>query len=131
MTNRVTWEVGRILGVYRERWTGTETFHRDGKQELGMGDCQLRNGHGQTRHMYLVMLAYRSGCKSQRKVQVFPGTKSTSSRTLVIPWDGLWHCHFQMQCTSGIWHGRNLAPRRFLTSENSLRILVADLSLVC
>ena len=36
----------------------SETFHRDGKQELGMGDCQLRSGEGQTRHMYLVMLAY-------------------------------------------------------------------------
>jgi hypothetical protein len=57
-TNRVTWEVQRILGVYRHRWTGTETFHRDGKQELGMGDCQLRDGQGQTRHMHLVMLAY-------------------------------------------------------------------------
>ena len=58
VTNRVTWEANRILGVYRHRWTGTETFHRDGKQELGMGDCQLRDGRGQTRHMYLVMLAY-------------------------------------------------------------------------
>ena len=58
VTNRVTWEVTRILGAYRDRWTGTETFHRDGKQELGMGDCQLRDGQGQTRHMYLVMLAY-------------------------------------------------------------------------
>jgi hypothetical protein len=57
-TNRTTWEVVRILEVYRDRWTGTETFHRDGKQELGMGDCQLRDGQGQTRHMYLVMLAY-------------------------------------------------------------------------
>jgi hypothetical protein len=57
-TNRVAWEVVRILLVYRYRWTGTETFHRDGKQELGMGDCQLRDGQGQTRHMYLVMLAY-------------------------------------------------------------------------
>lgn len=47
-----------MLKVYRHRWTGTETFHRDGKQELGMGDCQLRDGVGQTRHMYLVMLAY-------------------------------------------------------------------------
>ena len=37
---------------------GTETFHRDGKQQLGMGDCQLRDGEGQTRHMHLVMLAY-------------------------------------------------------------------------
>jgi hypothetical protein len=58
VTNRVRWEVCRILRVYRHRWTGTETYHRDGKQELGMGDCQLRNGQGQTRHMYLVMLAY-------------------------------------------------------------------------
>ncbi|MFM8930254.1 MAG: IS701 family transposase, partial [Gemmataceae bacterium] len=58
VTNRVTWEANRVLGVYRERWTGTETFHRDGKQELGMGDCQLRDGQGQTRHMYLVMMAY-------------------------------------------------------------------------
>jgi hypothetical protein len=58
VTNRRRWEVKRILKVYRYRWTGTETFHRDGKQELGMGDCQLRSGQGQTRHMYLVMLAY-------------------------------------------------------------------------
>ncbi len=58
VTNRITWEVSRILGVYRYRWTGTETFHRDGKQQLGMGDCQLRDDQGQTRHMYLVMLAY-------------------------------------------------------------------------
>jgi hypothetical protein len=58
VTNRVYWDVTRILRVYRKRWTGTETFHRDGKQELGMGDCQLRKGEGQTRHMYLVMLAH-------------------------------------------------------------------------
>jgi hypothetical protein len=58
ITNRTRWEIKRILKVYRSRWTGTETFHRDGKQELGMGDCQLRSGQGQTRHMYLVMLAY-------------------------------------------------------------------------
>jgi hypothetical protein len=58
VTNRVTWEVSRIVRVYRHRWTGTETFHRDGKQQLGLGDCQLRDAQGQTRHMYLVMLAY-------------------------------------------------------------------------
>jgi hypothetical protein len=58
ITNRTTWEVCRILRTYRYRWTGTETYHRDGKQQLGMGDCQLRDGQGQTRHMYLVMLAY-------------------------------------------------------------------------
>jgi DDE superfamily endonuclease len=58
VTNRITWEVSRIVRVYRHRWTGTETFHRDGKQQLGLGDCQLRDFQGQTRHMYLVMVAY-------------------------------------------------------------------------
>ncbi len=58
VTNRTTWETKRIVLVYRERWTGTETFHRDGKQQLGLGDCQLRSSQGQTRHMYLVFLAY-------------------------------------------------------------------------
>jgi hypothetical protein len=58
VTNRITWEVSRIVRVYRDRWTGTETFHRDGKQQLGLGDCQLRDVQGQTRHVNLVMLAY-------------------------------------------------------------------------
>ncbi len=58
VSNRTKWEVCRIVRTYRDRWTGTETYHRDGKQQLGMGDCQLRDGQGQTRHMYLVMLAY-------------------------------------------------------------------------
>jgi hypothetical protein len=58
VTNRLHWEIGRIRRVYRHRWRGTECFHRDGKQHLGMGDCQLRKGRGQTRHMYLVFLAH-------------------------------------------------------------------------
>jgi DDE superfamily endonuclease len=58
VSNRLQWEASRMVRAYRHRWTGTETFHRDGKQQLGMGDCQLRDGEGQTRHMYLVMLAY-------------------------------------------------------------------------
>ena len=58
ISNRTYWEVHRILKTYRKRWRGTETFHRDGKQHLGMGACQLRSGEGQTRHMYLVFLAY-------------------------------------------------------------------------
>lgn len=58
VSNRLGWEVIRIVLVYRHRWTGTETFHRDGKQELGLGDCQVRNGEGQTRHVYLVSAAY-------------------------------------------------------------------------
>jgi hypothetical protein len=58
ITNRCSWEITRILRTYKYRWTGTETFHRDAKQELGMGECQLRSDNGQTRHMYMVMLAY-------------------------------------------------------------------------
>lgn len=38
-------------------WRWTERFHRDGKQHLGMGDCQLRKGQGQTRHLYMILLA--------------------------------------------------------------------------
>ena len=56
--NRTHWEVSRILRAYRRRWRGTECFHRDGKQHMGMGNCQLRKGLGQTRHMYLVFLAH-------------------------------------------------------------------------
>ena len=58
VSNRTHWEVSRVLRVYRRRWRGTECFHRDGKQHLGMGDCQLRKGRGQTRHMYMVFLAH-------------------------------------------------------------------------
>ena len=58
VSNRTFWDVTRILRVYRRRWRGTECFHRDGKQHLGMGDCQLRDGLGQTRHMYMVFLAH-------------------------------------------------------------------------
>ena len=67
VSNRTQWEARRIVRAYRHRWTGTETFHRDGKQQLGMGDCQLRNGQGQTRHMHLVMLAYSLLMKQLRQ----------------------------------------------------------------
>lgn len=58
LTNQTHWEVTRVLRGYGQRWTGTETLHRDGKQHLGLGDCQLRSGEGQTRHFYLVLLAH-------------------------------------------------------------------------
>jgi DDE superfamily endonuclease len=67
ISNRIQWEASRLVRAYRHRWTGTETFHRDGKQQLGMGDCQLRDGEGQTRHMYLVMLAYSLLMKQLRQ----------------------------------------------------------------
>jgi hypothetical protein len=55
ITNHTPWEVSRVLRGYGQRWTGTETRHRDGKQHWGLGDCQLRSGEGQTRHLYLVL----------------------------------------------------------------------------
>jgi hypothetical protein len=58
VTNKIHWHAERIVETYRSRWTGTETFHRDGKQELGLGDCQLRDSTGQTRHTYCVFLAH-------------------------------------------------------------------------
>lgn len=58
ITNQTHWDVTRVLRSYGQRWTGTETLHRDGKQPLGLGDCQLRSGEGQTRHMYLVLLVH-------------------------------------------------------------------------
>ena len=57
VSNRLGWEVIRIVLVYRYRWTGTETFHRDGKPQLGLGACQGRSGEGQTRHVSLVSAA--------------------------------------------------------------------------
>lgn len=58
ITNQPHWDVTRVLRGYGQRWTGTETLHRDGKQHLGLGDCQLRSGEGQTRHLYLVLLVH-------------------------------------------------------------------------
>lgn len=58
LTNQTHWEVTRVVRGYGQRWTGTETLHRDGKQHLGLGDCQLRSGEGQTRHLYLVLLVH-------------------------------------------------------------------------
>src|SRR5437763_8441018 len=69
VSNRLGWEVIRIVLVYRHRWTGTETFHRDGKQQLGLGDCQVRNGEGQTRHVYLVSTAYSLLMRSLQQVR--------------------------------------------------------------
>jgi hypothetical protein len=57
VSNRLGGEVMRMVLVYRHRWTGTEPFHRDGKQQVGLGDCQVRSGAGQTRHGYLVSAA--------------------------------------------------------------------------
>jgi hypothetical protein len=80
VSNRIAWEVTRMLLVYRHRWTGTETFHRDAKQQLGMGECQVRKGQGQTRHMYLVCVAYSLLMRSlhQKRPQAWARCKLTT-----------------------------------------------------
>jgi uncharacterized protein YndB with AHSA1/START domain len=70
VSNRLGWEVIRMVLLYRYRWTGTETFHRDGKQQLGLGDCQVRSGEGQTRHVYLVSTAYSLLMRSLQQSRV-------------------------------------------------------------
>ena len=73
--------------------SGTQTFHPDGKQHLGLGDCQLRSGEGQTRHMYPVILAHsllvaelRQGCarESARNVAATIGEACRSSLREVL-----------------------------------------------
>jgi hypothetical protein len=79
-SNHLGGEVRRIVLVYRHRWTGTETFHRDGKQALGLGACQVRTGEGQTRHVYLVSAAYSLLLRSlhQRRPQDWARTMLTT-----------------------------------------------------
>jgi len=69
VSNRLGWEVIRIVLGYRHRWTGTETFPRDGKQQLGLGACQGRRGEGQPRHVYLVSTAYSLLMRSWQQVR--------------------------------------------------------------
>ncbi len=99
VTNRTTWETTRILLAYRKRWTGTETFHRDGKPQLGLGQCQLRSSQGQIRHMDLVFLAYTLlMCElRQNRAQEWPSNDrqpsakpaaSSCEKTCVPPWNG-------------------------------------------
>jgi len=81
VTNKIFWNAERIIETYRGRWTGTETFHRDGKQELGLGDCQLRDGVGQTRHTYCVFLAHSLLMQSLGKTSL---SGMTSARLTTI-----------------------------------------------
>ena len=57
LTNQLEWEVRRILMVYKSRWP-IDTFYRDSKQNLGLGDYEMRDLLGIKRHWYLVFLSY-------------------------------------------------------------------------
>ena len=77
VSNRLGWEVIRMVLVYRYRWTGTETLHRDGKQRLGLGDCQGRSGEGPTRHVSLVSVAYSLLMRSWHQTQLYAWARRT------------------------------------------------------
>jgi len=57
VTHILRWEARRMLKVYSFRWT-IETFYRDSKQNLGLGDYAMRDLNGIKRHWYLVFLSY-------------------------------------------------------------------------
>lgn len=59
VTHHTPWAVTRVRRGSRGRWTGTETLHRDGKPQVGLGDGHRRNGEGPTRHPSLVLLVHR------------------------------------------------------------------------
>jgi len=57
VTNNLRWDAKHILRIYQSRWP-VETFYRDSKQNLGLGDYELRDLTGIKRHWYLVFLSY-------------------------------------------------------------------------
>ena len=56
VTNR-SGTVEGIIEDYMLRWN-IETFHKDAKQYLGLGKCQLRDEEGAKRYWYLVLMAH-------------------------------------------------------------------------
>jgi len=56
ITNRTNWSARQILEQYLKRWP-IETFYRDGKQLLGLGDDRLRSFEAIQTHWCLVFVA--------------------------------------------------------------------------
>lgn len=57
LTNKIDAPAAHLIRLYTRRWR-IETFFKDSRQDLGLGDCEVRNERGAKRHWYLVMLAY-------------------------------------------------------------------------
>jgi DDE superfamily endonuclease len=57
ITNRTNWSARQILEQYLNRWP-IETFYRDGKQLLGLGDDRMRSFEAIQTHWCLVFVAY-------------------------------------------------------------------------
>lgn len=57
VSNKIEAPASHLIALYAMRWR-VETFFRDTKQDLGFGDCELRQAAGASRHWHLLMLAY-------------------------------------------------------------------------
>lgn len=57
VSNRCDWSARELLFRYLQRWS-IETFYRDGKQLLGLGDYRMRTSEAITAHWCLVFVAY-------------------------------------------------------------------------
>lgn len=57
VSNRCDWSAHKILFCYLQRWS-IETFYRDGKQLLGLGDYRMRTLEAIQAHWCLVFVAY-------------------------------------------------------------------------
>lgn len=57
VTNRLDWSDRRVLQAYRVR-QNIDVFYRDAKQNLGLGEYQVRKGRGAITHWHLVFTAY-------------------------------------------------------------------------
>jgi len=58
-TNKIDVSSAHVIRSYLKRWR-IETFFEDSKQELGLvlGDCEVRDSDGASRHWHLQMLTY-------------------------------------------------------------------------
>jgi SRSO17 transposase len=56
-TNKIDAPSEHVIRTYSYRWR-IETFFEDSKQDLGLGDCEVRDGEGASRHWHLQMLTY-------------------------------------------------------------------------
>ena len=57
VTNQLSWNAQKILETYLLRWP-IETFYRDAKQLLGLGDYRMRQSNAFQKHWTLVFVAY-------------------------------------------------------------------------
>ena len=55
LTNRLEWDAGMVLTRYRYRWV-IETYHRDLKQHLGLGECEMRTVEAVKHHISSVLM---------------------------------------------------------------------------